>query len=319
MESVPQISAEFIESHTDWSDLIAALRKGFSAKDTIVPPRHHHNFPNPEMGPPSTLLLMPAWSPSQQAGVKIVTVSPANGQLALPAIQGVYLYLDAVNGTIKAILEAKSMTAKRTAAASALASYYLSREDSNSLLMIGTGALAVPLIQAHAAVRPLKHVFVWGRDAEKSKVICAHLSGERFSISHVDRIEDKISDVDIVSCATLSATPLVLGRSLADGQHVDLVGAYRKDMRESDDATIARASVFVDTYQGGLTESGDIVIPLQNGTLDKKDVKADLFSLCSGCHQGRTRASEITVFKSVGHALEDLIAAKYYYNQYTDE
>ena len=123
----------------------------------------------------------------------------------------------------------------------------------------------------------------------------------------------------IISCATLSKIPLVKGKYLRNGQHIDLVGAYKKDMREADDETIARASVFLDSYQLGLKESGDIVIPIQNGTLKESDIKADLFDLCSKLKLGRENYNEITVFKSVGHALEDLAAATYYYNKYIDE
>ena len=281
--------------------------------------RHHHDFPNPEVNTDSTLLLMPAWNPGKNAGVKIVTVSPENGQFGLPAIQGTYIYFDAIKGTIKAILEAKSLTVKRTASASALASSFLSRENSSSLLMIGTGALSINLIKAHAAVRPIKNVFVWGRHFEKAQAICTQLKDADFEIHPIQAIEEKISDVDIISCATLSKTPLVLGDYLKAGQHIDLVGAYKKDMREADDETISKASVFIDTFQGGLKESGDIVIPLQNGTLKESAIKADLFQLCSNQKVGRTSLKEITVFKSVGHALEDLAAANYYYNKFTNE
>ena len=281
--------------------------------------RHHHDFPNPKVQADSTLLLMPAWNPSKNAGVKIVTVSPENGQFDMPSIQGTYIYFDAIKGSIKAILEAKSLTVKRTAATSALASSFLSKSDANSLLMIGTGALSINLIKAHASVRPIKNAFIWGRNFDKAKEIENQLQHEDFSSTAIKSIEDKISEVDIVSCATLSKTPLVLGNYLKEGQHIDLVGAYKKDMRETDDETIAKASVFVDTFQGGLKESGDIVIPLQNGTLKEEDIKADLFQLCTHKKPGRQSTKEITVFKSVGHALEDLAAANYYYNKFTDE
>ena len=278
MNNITQIPASFIEQNTNFSNLVNALRAAFSNKETMVPMRHHHDFPNPEVEEDSTLLLMPAWKPGKQAGVKIATVSPKNGQFNLPAIQGTYIYLDALKGSILALLEAKSLTVKRTAAASALASQYLSRENSSSLLMIGTGALAPNLILAHASVRPIKTVYVWGRDYSK--------------------------------------TPLVLGKYLQPGQHVDLVGAYKPNMREADDETVKKAEVYVDTYQGGLKESGDIVIPLKSGILKETDIKADLFELASQFKGGRKSAAEITMFKSVGHALEDLAAATYYYNMY---
>lgn len=318
MDNIVQIDANFIEENTNFAELILALKFGFSSQKTIVPMRHHHDFPNPEVKADSTLLLMPAWNPSKDAGVKIVTVSPENGKFDLPSIQGAYIYLDATKGTIKALLDAKSLTVKRTAAASALASSFLSKENSSSLLMIGTGALSINLIKAHASVRPITEVYIWGRNFEKAKAICENLQHENFSIIAIKTIEEKISEVDIISSATLSKTPLVLGKYLKEGQHIDLVGAYKKDMREADDNTIKKSSVFVDTFQGGLKESGDIVIPLNNGTLTEEDIKADLFQLCSNSKSGRISENEITVFKSVGHALEDLVAAKYYNNKFTN-
>lgn len=318
MNNTKLISGDFIEKNTVFPELITALKHAFSNRNVLVPMRHHHDFPNPEMHADSTLLLMPAWNPSKNAGVKIVTVSPENGQFDLPSIQGIYIYLDAVKGSIKALLEAKSLTVKRTAAASALASSYLSRKNSSSLLMIGTGALSKNLIKAHAAVRPIKNVFIWGRNFEKATAIATELQQENFTIQPIKTIEEKISNVDIISCATLSKTPLVLGKHLKNGQHIDLVGAYKKDMREADDETISKATVYVDTFQGGIKESGDIVIPLQNGTLKEGAIKADLFELASGEKQGRNNSNEITVFKSVGHALEDLAAATYYYNKFTN-
>lgn len=319
MEKISQIDNEFIENNTNFNELVHALKHGFSSNKMIIPMRRHHDFPNPKVNADSTLLLMPAWNPNHDAGVKIVTVSPENGQFNLPSIQGTYIYFDAVKGSIKAILEAKSLTVKRTAAASALASSYLSRKDSNSMLMIGTGALSINLIKAHASVRPIENVFVWGRNFEKAQAIVSSLKNEKFSIQAIKTVEERISEVDIISSATLSKTPLILGKHLNVGQHIDLVGAYKKDMREADDETISKATIFLDTYQGGLKESGDIAIPLKNGTLKKESIKADLFELTSEKKQGRTNTNEITVFKSVGHALEDLVAAGYYYNKFKNE
>jgi ornithine cyclodeaminase/alanine dehydrogenase-like protein (mu-crystallin family) len=319
MHKVIQLDDEFINENTIFSELILELKRGFATQSVMVPMRHHHDFPNPEVGSDSTLLLMPAWNPSKEAGVKIVTVSPENGQFGMPSIQGVYILMDAIKGGVKAILQAKSLTSKRTAAASALASKYLSKENASSLLMIGTGALSSNLIQAHASVRPIKKVFVWGRSLAKAKTICDSFLGEDFEAIAIGSIEEKLGEVDIISCATLSKTPLVLGKHLRAGQHIDLVGSYKKDMRETDDQTIKLASIFIDTMHGGLKESGDIVIPLQNGTLKVEDIRGDLFGLCSGTKEGRRNDNEITVFKSVGYALEDLVAATYFFNKYTNE
>ena len=318
MEDCFQIDGTFIENNTVFTELIEELKHSFAGREVIVPTRHHHHFPNPEVQADSTLLLMPAWWPGKTAGVKIVTINPENARFDLPSIQGTYIYLDAIKGTTKAILEAKSLTAKRTAAASALASSFLSGENASSMLMIGTGALSINLIKAHASVRPINTVYVWGRDLKKANAVCYELREAHFTSIPIKTIEEKISHVDIVSCATLSKTPLVMGQDLRPGQHIDLVGAYKKDMREADDATIKKGILFVDTREGVLEESGDIIIPLQNGIIKKEDIKADLFELCSGKGEGRINQDELTIFKSAGHALEDLTAASYFYKKYAN-
>ena len=316
MEPIQLISDHFIEEKCNFKELIEKLRAGFSTSGIEVPMRHHHDYLNPEEGKDSTLLLMPAFQAGKDLGVKIVTVSPNNGKYDLPSIQGTYIYLDGHKGNIKAILDAKSLTGKRTAATSALASSYLSRKEASSLLMIGTGALAINLIQAHASVRPVKEVYVWGRTIAKAQLVCDALQNAAFTCKPVATIEEVISQVDIISAATLSPVPLVLGKWLKAGQHLDLVGAYKKDMREADDEAVLKSSLFLDTYQGGLKESGDILIPLTNGIITKETIKADLFELCGNTKPGRTSATEITYFKSVGHALEDLVAAGYFYEAY---
>lgn len=319
MKDIALIDDIFINENTNFKELVSIIKQGFQNGSIEVPMRHHHDFSNPTEDIASTLLIMPAWNPSKEAGVKIVTVSPNNGKYNLPSIQGTYIYLDAQKGMVKAILAAKALTAKRTAATSALASFYLSKKDASSLLMVGTGALSKNLILAHVSVRPIKKVFVWGRNFEKAQDICNQLSEENFTCQPVKTIEENVSEVDIISCATLSKTPLILGKYLKKGQHLDLVGAYKKDMREGDDETVQKSSIFLDTYQGGLKESGDIVIPLQTGIIAEKDIKADLFELCSNKKLGRQNNDEITFFKSVGHALEDLAAATYYYKKFKNE
>jgi len=310
------IDSSFINSNTDFSLLMHELKLAFAANNVEVPSRQHHDFKNTGQQADSTLLLMPAWHGGKDAGVKIVTISPDNGKLALPSIQGTYIYLDAATGAVKAIMDAKALTAKRTAAASALASSFLSKQTASSLLMVGTGALSKNLILAHASVRPIEKVFVWGRNFDKACAVANDLQGAQFSIEAVENIEDVIADVDIISCATLSKTPLVFGKDLVAGQHVDLVGSYRKDMREADDETILKSQIFVDTHYGALHETGDICIPIQNGIISAQCLKADLFELCAGTKPGRVLEEDITVFKSVGHSLEDLIAARYYYDKY---
>ena len=199
---------------------------------------------------------MPAWSNEEYVGVKVVTVSPYNGQFNLPGIQGVYTLIKAENGLVEAQIDAKVLTVKRTAATSALASSFLSREDSSTLLMVGTGALSPELIQAHCAVRPITKVLIWGRSIEKAQAICDNLTTEGVSLSPIESIEAGMAEADIISVATLSQEPLVFGKWLKPGQHLDLVGAYRPDIREADDETLSRSSIFID-HEGAMTETGD--------------------------------------------------------------
>ena len=311
MESLVYLDSHFIEEHTDFPSLIEALQKAFALGDITVPPRHHHALQADD----ATLLLMPAWKAGEWVGVKVVNVFPENGKQDLPAIQGSYLLHDGKTGALQAVIDGKALTAKRTAATSALASFYLSRPDASSLLMIGTGALAPNLIRAHAAVRPIQEVWIWGRSQAKARKLCDALKSEAFECHAIKDYTEVMPGVDIISCATLSPDPLILGKYLRKGQHIDLVGAFQPDRRESDDEVIRRSLVFVDTFQG-MRESGDIAIPLKSGILKVEDVKSDLFTLSSGQYPGRSSRETITMFKSVGHALEDLVAAEYYFNQY---
>ncbi|HFD15734.1 MAG TPA: ornithine cyclodeaminase family protein, partial [Rhodospirillales bacterium] len=200
-------------------------------------------------------------------------------------------------------------TLRRTAAASALAARFLAREDASSLLVIGAGALAPHLVRAHAAVRPLRRVMVWNRTPARAHELAAGLAEEGFEARAVEDRLAAIEEADIVSCATMSRTPLVPGERVHPGTHVDLVGAFRPDMRESDDALLRRAAVYVDTMAGALAEAGDILLALASGALSREDIRGDLYALCQGRVEGRRDAREITVFKSVGSAVEDLAAA----------
>lgn len=315
---IPFLDAAFIESHTNFSALTGQLCDAFAQTETIIPDRHHHDFSTGETTPPNTLLLMPAWNPNESAGVKIVTVHPGNSAHHLPSIQGIYVHLNAQTGQVQCILDAKSLTAKRTAAASALASKFLSREDTDSILMIGTGTLCENLIRAHAAVRPITQAYIWGRDHSKAQQAAERFLDDPIDVEPVQELNSVMSKVDIVSCATLSPLPLVHGQWLREGQHIDLVGAYRPTMREADDDVIRRGKIFLDTMNAGLRESGDIAIPIQEKLITPGDIQADLFGLCSGIHSGRQSESEITVFKSVGYALEDLVGANYYFDQWSE-
>ena len=311
------ISKKELEQLLDYNSLITALKKAFQ-EDYQVPVRHHHNYANPKEEKESTLLLMPAWQAGKYLGVKIITVSPENGKYNLPSIHGTYTLFDAHQGIPLAQLDARSLTNLRTAATSALASFFLSKKTSSRLLMVGTGALSPELIKAHVAVRPIQEVFVWGRDFEKAKKVCEQFEHSPFDIFPIKKINEGIKKADIISCATLSNQPLIHGEFLQAGQHLDLVGAFKPDMREADNLAVQRSSIFVDTYDG-LKESGDIFQPLESGLLKRDEIKANLFELCRNEKLGRTNNEKITFFKSVGHALEDLAAAKLAFEKFTQK
>ncbi len=302
------LSAADVEGALDWDGLVERLRRAFR-RGAEVPVRHHHEIANPG-GPEGTLLLMPAWQTGQHIGIKVATIFPDNDARGLPSVMGAYLLLDAKSGAPIALIDGPMLTVKRTAAASALASSYLSRPDCERFLMIGTGSLAPYLIMAHASVRPICNVLIWGRSPDKAARLAKRLDRPDFRVAATDDLEAAARGAHVISCATLSKDPLVRGDWLQPGQHLDLVGAFRPDMRESDDTAIRRARVFVDTRDGALAEAGDIVQPIESGVLDPDDVAGDLFDLTRGERAGRRFYDQITLFKSVGTALEDLAAAE---------
>ena len=305
-----RVSAKEVDGALDDRELVAALREMFRA-GCEVPLRHHHTIPAPGVAD-GMLLLMPAWQSGGQIGIKLVTVFPDNGKAGLASILGNYLLLDATTGQPLALLDGVRLTLRRTACASALAADYLAREDASNLVMVGAGALAPYLIRAHGAVRPITRVTIWNHNGDKAKALADGLEIDGIEVVASTDLEAAVGAADIVSCATLSSEPLVQGDWLPPGCHLDLVGAFRPDMRECDDRAAARSRIYVDTREGALAEGGDIAIPLANGTISVDDIEGDLFDLTRGLAGGRGANGEndITLFKSVGTALEDLAAAK---------
>ena len=305
-----------IDAALSYPALVDVMEAAFRA-GAIAPPRHHHVMKLPGGAADATLLLMPAWTASapgadtagRYLGVKTVCVFPDNGARSLPAVQGAYLLMSGETGEPLALMDAPRLTVWRTAAASALASRCLSRPDASRLLIVGAGALGPYLVRAHASVRPIREVSIWNRTRAGAEKLAAILAPTGLSIGVADDLETAARGADIIATATISKTPLLHGAWLSPGTHLDCVGAFRPDMRETDDEVVRRARIWVDTRAGGLAEAGDIVMPIASGVIGSDTIEGDLFELARGTAPRRGTADEITMFKSVGASIEDLAAA----------
>jgi ornithine cyclodeaminase len=312
--SMRMIDAAAVDRSLTFAGLVETLRAAFR-DGAVQPVRHHHTIDRPD-GAASTLLLMPAWTDFQRAGtsdggfvgVKIVTVSPDNNAIGKPAVMGLYLLLDGRTGEPLALIDGQRLTQWRTACASALAASFLAREDASSLLVVGAGALSPFLARAHAAVRPVRRIRIWNRTQANAQTIVAGLADLGLDVAVAPDLDAAVAEADIVSSCTIAPEPLIKGALLRPGAHVDLVGGFTPTMREADDDAIRRARVHVDTLAGATKEAGDIVQPLASGALAREAIAGDLFGLARGEIAGRGSAQEITLFKSVGAALEDLAA-----------
>jgi ornithine cyclodeaminase len=296
------LSAADVARLAPYGEIVEALREGFRA-DITTPVRHHH-----DVSKNITLLLMPAWS-KDWTGLKTVVFKPDNPAQGLPTITASYLLIDNGTGATVAMMDGTEITRRRTAAASALAASYLARKDASIMTLVGAGALGAHFVRAHASVRPLRKVFIYSRTLAKSEALAAELANDGLEVSAVTDPEAAVRQSDIVTCVTTSTAPIVRGAWLKPGAHVDLAGAFKPSMRETDAEAVARSSVHVDTRDGALAEAGDLLQARDEGRFDFADIRGDLFELCRGTAKGRVSADEITLFKSAGTAIEDLATA----------
>jgi len=302
MSQILPISDQQLESALSYPRLVETLKRELPAPELQIPTRQHLDVGI------NTLLLMPAWN-DKYIGVKMVTIFPENKSLMLPSIQGTYTLMDRRNGSILATMDAKLLTNLRTAATSALMAGYLARKESRILTMIGTGSLASQLIRSHCSQFPIEKIFIWGRNQDHAKRLVDGLNDLALEITWTTDLEQAIREADIISTATMSANPLVSGACVQPGTHIDAVGSYKPNLRELDDVLIRKCAIYVDTIEGATKESGDLAIPLRHGVIRTRQIRGTLFDLCRGTVDGRVNDEEITLFKSVGHASEDLIAA----------
>ena len=313
------IDAAAAQAALPFDRLIPALRAMF-ASGAQVPLRHSHVLRGVAAGGAGgpgdagavTSLLMPAWTlPGQGSayyGVKIVNIAPGNAAQGLPGLHASYLLHDAATGVPLALIDGDQISARRTAAASALAASWLARSDAQQLLVVGAGRVAALLPEAYRVVRDIRRIVVWARQPLAAQRLAQQWRAQGWDARAAPDLANAVAQADIVSCATLSTAPLVHGRWLRAGSHLDLIGGFTPAMHEADDDCFKGAALFIDTDEA-LAKAGDLLSPMSRGVFGAADVQASLAELCRGLHAGRGSAAGRTVFKSVGSALEDLAAA----------
>jgi ornithine cyclodeaminase/alanine dehydrogenase-like protein (mu-crystallin family) len=271
-----------------------------------VPERNHHDVVV-EGEPVRTLITMPAWDDSGLIGVKLVNVVPANVSRCRPSISATYVIFDSVTGEPMALLDGTVLTARRTAAVAALAGKHLSDPHARTHLIVGAGAVARHLAPAYAAVRSFKRTLVWARRPDRAAEMARELEAGGIRAVAVTDLEEGVRASDVVSCATMAERPIIRGAWLRPGSHLDLLGAYRPNMREADDDALHGAAIYADSMPGALTDAGELADPIERGAIARADILGDLRDLCLNPPQGDgvTR----TVFKSVGNARWDYLCA----------
>lgn len=304
------IDADDVHRMLDFETLVSALEEAHKG-DT---PRHDRHLMEEPRGDdqPDIFINLPAWQPGEGIGVKLVTSFPRNKkEHGIPTVNAVYVWIDGVTGVAQAVMDGEALIFRKTAADSALGAKLLARPDVQTILMIGAGALAPYLVEAHRTVRPsLDRVLIWNRTRSNGEALAARLKRDGVDATVIDDLRAGLREADLVSAATMTPSPLVYGEELKPGSHVDLVGSFTPQMRESDDETLRRATIFVDSY--GTTErSGDFLDPVARGIISiDDDVVGDLYGLCRGTISGRTAETEITLMKNGGGSHLDYFTAR---------
>jgi ornithine cyclodeaminase/alanine dehydrogenase-like protein (mu-crystallin family) len=296
------IDGATVDRLVDWPLIVAALKAG-------------HGKPKPQIGDVyfsdagNGLLSRSAWISGLGSCVKAATIFPHNTQRTpyMATIQGSVLLFDSETGATRAVVDGAAVTRWKTAGDSALGSQLLSRADAKELLMVGAGTQAEPLIRAHLSVRPsLERIVIWNRTRDRAEDLASRLTALGRPVAVSEDLEAAVGKADIVSVATLSSEPVVHGAWLKSGAHLDLVGAYTPQMRETDDDAMRRSRVFVDFRDTTISHIGELMSPIRDGVIGEKDILGDLYDLVAG-GVGRLSAAEITLFKNGGGAHLDLM------------
>jgi 1-pyrroline-2-carboxylate reductase [NAD(P)H] len=304
------ISAEQVHLNLNFEELIPLLKHSFS-RPFSMPQRQVHSLAPEQSDNHDAFALLPSWN-EKVIGNKAFTYFPDNAvKHDLPGLFSKIMLFTRQTGEPLALVDGTSVTYWRTAAISALASELLSREDSQHLMLFGTGNLASYLVKAHLTVRDIKKVTLWGRNAAKVAELIASYTALYPTVTFTASVDvnAEIVNADIICCATGAKTPLFDGNLVSAGTHIDCLGNHMKDARECDTATVTRARVYVDSLTNTLNEAGELLIPIAEGAFNKDDIVSELADMCKTPSLLRQSAQEITLFKSVGTAISDLVAA----------
>lgn len=303
------IDTEQTRGALSFDAVIPALREAFREGAT-VPTRHVHAIQSGTAH--GTTLIMPAWSDRGYFGVKIINIFPENTHQGLPGLHATYNLYSATTGVPIAQVDGDIVTVYRTAGAAALGADYLARKEASTLLIVGSGRIAGLVAQAMRTVRPIQRVMVWNVREAGAQALAESLRSQGFDAQATTDLEAAARAADIISCATLSTVPLIQGAWLRPGTHLDLIGSFTPDMRETDPACFDGTTVYVDTDEAP-TKSGDLLSAFDAGVLTRDAIQGNLHQLTTGTRPGRQNDQEITVFKAVGSALEDLTLATLVY------
>ncbi len=310
------ISADEVHQVCSYPELVQSLEEFHrdapaDLKDMMM--SNYRERPNSD----NHILIRAAWSHEITLGLKAVTIFPDNTRTNnRPAIHAVYVHFDGQSGEPTAVIDGTAMTYYKTAADSALGSKYLANQNISRMAMVGAGAMAPHLIRAHCEIHPsINQVCIWNRTFERAEKLAANLSLEDVEIEVSDDLEATIRNAQLISSATMTIDPIIDGDWISQGTHIDLIGAYRIDMREANDAALLKSRIFVDSRKTTIGEIGELDIPLQEGTIDESNILADLYELCSGHVRGRNTEQDITLFKNGGGGHLDLMTAQYIHSK----
>ncbi len=310
------IDAETVHNALNFPELISELRETFS-KPAGMPQRQVFNL-DEGSSHSDAFAVLPSWN-DKTIAVKAFTYFPGNStkNSELESLYSKIMIFDRKTGVPQALVDGTSVTYWRTAAISALGADFLARENSSKLLVFGTGRLASFMALAHASIRPITKISIWGRDPRKAEDIVKIIKLARpdIEVDVCDDIESSVKQADIISCATGSPSPLFKSEWVQAGTHTDFVGNHNHDRRECDTGMVLKASVFVDSKINVFAEAGELLLPVTEGAYSLDSVVGELAQLCNGQIKGRQNADEITLFKTVGTALADLVGAQLVYSQ----